>query len=337
MRRHRWRRERIALFAGAVALASISACGGPGGSVRVTIPPGATVGVAADSLAKAQVIGAPRLFRLYARLTKRDRNLKPGTYLLQRDASWNSVLTSLVEGRGIVFTVTIPEGFQVATMAPILERELSVPPDSLVVAARDSTLRSRLRVPTPTLEGYLFPETYVFPDGATARDVVRTMVREFERRWKPEWDVRVIALKMSRHEIMTLASIIEKEARVATERPVISAVYHNRLRRGMLLQADPTVLYALGRHVDRVLYRHLRVDSPYNTYRYAGLPPGPIASPGLASIEAALYPAEVPYLYFVAHPDGHHEFRRTLREHNEAVRQMRALRQQRTRAATPRQ
>lgn len=105
----------------------------------------------------------------------------------------------------------------------------------------------------------------------------------------------------------------------------------------MLLQADPTVLYALGRHVDRVLYRHLRVDSPYNTYRYAGLPPGPIASPGLASIEAALYPAEVPYLYFVAHPDGHHEFRRTLREHNEAVRQMRALRQQRTRAATPRQ
>ncbi|HSA56229.1 MAG TPA: endolytic transglycosylase MltG [Gemmatimonadaceae bacterium] len=328
------RSTRVAVVAGAVALA---ACGGPEGSVRVTIPPGATVGTAADSLARAQVIGAPSLFRLYARLTKRDRNLKPGTYLLRRDASWNSILSSLVEGRGIVFTVTIPEGLQVATMAPILERELKVPPESLAAAAADSALRERLKVPTPTLEGYLFPETYVFQEGVTAQDVVRTMVREFERRWKPEWDVRLLALKMSRHEIVTLASIIEKEARVANERPVISAVYHNRLKRGMLLQADPTVLYSLGRHVDRVLYRHLRIDSPYNTYRYAGLPPGPIASPGAASLEAALYPSEVPYLYFVAHPDGHHEFRRTLREHNEAVRQMRALRQQRGRSASQRQ
>lgn len=314
-----------------------AACDGPTGSVRVTIPPGASVAIVADSLARAEVIGAPALFRMYARFTRRDRNLKPGTYLLQRDASWNSVLTSLVEGRGIVFAVTIPEGFQIATIAPILERALEVPPESLAAAARDSALRSRLVVPTPSLEGYLFPETYVFPEGATAGDVVRTMVREFERRWKPEWDARLEELKMSRHEIITLASIIEKEARVANERPVISAVYHNRLQRGMLLQADPTVLYALGRHVDRVLYRHLRIDSPYNTYRYAGLPPGPIASPGAASIEAALYPASVPYLYFVAHPDGHHEFRRTLREHAEAVRQMRALRQQRGRAATQRQ
>lgn len=330
------RRTRVALLAAALATVAAAGCGGPEGSVRVTIPPGATLGVAADSLARAEVIGAPSLFRLYARLTRRDRNLKPGTYLLRRDASWNSVLSSLVEGRGIVFTVTIPEGLQVATMAPILERALNVPRDSLVVAAGDSALRSRLRIPTPTLEGYLFPETYVFPEGTTASDVVRTMVREFDRRWKPEWDVRLVALKMSRHEIMTLASIIEKEARVANERPVISAVYHNRLKRGMLLQADPTVLYALGRHVNRVLYRHLRIDSPYNTYRYAGLPPGPIASPGLASIEAALFPSEVPYLYFVAHPDGHHEFRRTLREHNEAVRQMRALRQQRGRPATQR-
>lgn len=324
-------RRRVVLVATAVL---VGACSSPGGSVRVTIPAGATVAVVADSLARAEVIGFPAIFRLYARATKRDRNLKPGTYLLQRDASWNSVLTSLVEGRGIVFAVTIPEGFQIATMGPIVERTLQVPPESLAAAARDSTLRARLGVPTPTLEGYLFPETYVLPEGATAEGVVRTMVREFERRWKPEWNQRLEELKMSRHEIITLASIIEKEARVANERPVISAVYHNRLRRGMLLQADPTVLYALGRHVDRVLYRHLRIDSPYNTYRYAGLPPGPIASPGSASIEAALYPASVPYLYFVAHPDGHHEFRRTLREHNEAVRQMRALRQQRSRAAT---
>jgi len=133
---------------------------------------------------------------------------------------------------------------------------------------------------------------------------------------------------MTRHQAITLASIIEKEARVDSERPIISAVYHNRLKRGMPLQADPTILYALGRHASRVLYRDLDVKSPYNTYRNTGLPPGPIASPGSASIEAALYPASVPFLYFVAHPDGHHEFRTTLREHNEAVRRMRALRRQ---------
>ncbi len=133
---------------------------------------------------------------------------------------------------------------------------------------------------------------------------------------------------MTRHELVTLASIIEKEARVATERPTISAVYHNRLKRGMLLQADPTIQYALGKHTARVLYRDLEVKSPYNTYQNVGLPPGPIASPGSASIEAALFPADVPFLYFVAHPDGHHEFRTTFREHNEAVRQMRTLRRQ---------
>ena len=128
---------------------------------------------------------------------------------------------------------------------------------------------------------------------------------------------------MSRHDLVTLAAIIETEARKAEERPVISAVYHNRLKIGMRLQADPTVQYALPQHVDRVLFKHLNVDSKYNTYRYAGLPPGPIASPGAASMDAAAKPAAVPYLYFVAHPDGHHEFRRTFREHAEAIRQVR--------------
>lgn len=328
---------RVTLRVALLGLALATACGGgQQGSVRVTIPPGATLRAAADSLSAKGVIRAPSLFRLYASFTKRDRSVKPGTYLLRRGSSWNDALTSLVEGRGLVYTVTIPEGWTIATMVPALTKGVNVEAESLEVAVRDSALRTRLGVPTPTIEGYLFPETYVFPHGATARDVVRTMVREFERRWKPQWNARLDSLGMTQHEVITLASIIEKEARVAEERPVISAVYHNRLKRGMLLQADPTVLYALGRHAQRVLYRDLRVDSRYNTYRYAGLPPGPIASPGAASIEAALYPAAVPYLYFVAHPDGHHEFRRTLREHNEAVRQMRALRTQRQRAAATR-
>ncbi|HZI29857.1 MAG TPA: endolytic transglycosylase MltG, partial [Gemmatimonadaceae bacterium] len=244
-------------------------------------------------------------------------------------------VNALVAGKGIVLTLTIPEGWDVKTIVPAISRVMKVPEAELETAVRDTALLRRLNVPTPTLEGYLFPETYLLPESSDALPIVRRLVAEFERRWKPEWNAQLEKLGMTRHQVMTLASIVEKEARVATERPTISAVYHNRLKIGMMLQADPTVLYALGRHENRVLYRHLEVKSPYNTYRNVGLPPGPIASPGLASIEAALFPADVPYLYFVAHPDGHHEFRTTVREHNEAVRQMRLLRRQAARAARP--
>jgi UPF0755 protein len=264
------------------------------------------------------VVSSPRMFRLYASARGRDRELKAGTYLFRRGASWNEVIDALTRGKGLVHPVTIPEGFALSSIAALLGRALSVPPESIVVAATDSALRRRLDVPTPTLEGYLFPDTYTFADGTSPQEAVRMLVARFEKAWKPEWDAQLQALAMSRHDIITLASIIEKEARLAEERPVISAVYHNRLKIGMLLQADPTVQYALGKHVDRVLYKDLEVDSRYNTYKHPGLPPGPIASPGAASIEAALFPANVPYLYFVAHPDGHHEFRQTFSEHTEA-------------------
>jgi hypothetical protein len=150
------------------------------------------------------------------------------------------------------------------------------------------------------------------------------MVFSFERRWKPDWDSSLVDLKINRNDLVTMASIVEREARLPEERPVIAAVYYNRLRRGMLLQADPTIQYALGHHVGRVLYKDLAVASPYNTYVNKGLPPGPVASPGAASLAAAANPANVPYLYFVASADGHHEFRMTLEEHTSAVRQVRA-------------
>lgn len=313
---------------GIISLAVVaSACGG-GGNARVTIPSGASMRIAADSLESAGVIGSARAFRFYAKLTGRDRSIKAGTYILDRGASWNAVIDALVEGRGMVLTVTIPEGWDLRTIVPVVANVMKVPAPALDTATRDTALIKRLGIPIQTLEGYLFPETYLLPEGTEALPIVRRLVNEFERRWKPEWNARLKQLGMTRHQVITLASIIEKEARVATERPIISAVYHNRLKRGMLLQADPTVQYAMGRHVERVLYRDLAVKSPYNTYRNVGLPPGPIASPGIASIEAALFPADVPFLYFVAHPDGHHEFRATLREHNEAVRRMRILRRQ---------
>jgi hypothetical protein len=150
------------------------------------------------------------------------------------------------------------------------------------------------------------------------------MVYSFERRWKPEWDSSLVDLKINRNDLVTMASIVEREARLPEERPVIAAVYYNRLRKGMLLQADPTIQYALGHHVGRVLYKDLEIASPYNTYIHKGLPPGPVASPGVASLAAAANPANVPYLYFVASKDGHHEFRMTLEEHTSAIREVRA-------------
>jgi UPF0755 protein len=318
------RRRALAAFVG-LASTLLVACGSSNTTtVRVTVPAGASFGTAVDSLARAGVISSPRLFRLYASARGRERDLKAGTYAFAPGSSWNEVIDALTRGKGgLVQTVTIPEGFALSSIATTLGKALSVPPDSVLMAATDSALRRRLDVPTPTLEGYLFPDTYTFAEGTSPAEAVQTMVSRFERVWKPEWNARLQELAMSRHDVMTLASIIEKEARLAEERPVISAVYHNRLKIGMLLQADPTVQYALGKHVDRVLYKDLEVDSRYNTYKHAGLPPGPIASPGAASIEAALYPASVPYLYFVAHPDGHHEFRRTFSEHTEARDQIR--------------
>ena len=305
----------------AAAATLLLGCGGGdtnGPPKRVVIPPGASFHATTDSLVSAGVISSPRLFRIYATVRRADRGVKPGTYVLRPGTSWSGILHSLNAGTGLVHTLTVPEGFALAAIEPLIARTLAVPVDSVAAAVRDTAILRRLDIPTPTLEGYLFPDTYQFPDGATARDVVAEMVRQFEAKWDPAWNAQLEKLLMNRHAIVTLASIVEKEARLAEERPIISAVYHNRLRINMPLQADPTVQYARGGHTSRVLYRDLEIRSPYNTYQRTGLPPGPIASPGRASIEAALFPADVPYRYFVAHPDGHHEFRVTFEEHKAA-------------------
>lgn len=299
-------------------------CGGPKGpAIRVIVPKGASFSAATDSLHGAGLVGSPVLFKLYARAKQTDRNIKPGTYLIKRGTPWSEILAALHGGHGLVNTITIPEGFTISRIAPLIAQALSVPLDSVNAAVRDTAILRRLEIPTPTLEGYLFPDTYAFPDGTRPRDAVLEMVRRFEREWKPEWTARLSEISRSRHEVVTLASIVEREAKIPAERPVIAAVYYNRLRENMLLQADPTVQYAHGKHAPRLLLKDLEIDSPYNTYKYPGLPPGPIASPGGPSLTAALFPANVTYRYFVAAPDGHHEFRNTLEEHNRAVSQVR--------------
>jgi UPF0755 protein len=289
----------------------------------VIVPEGATFSKATDSLHKAGLVGSSFLFRTYARIRKTDRNIKPGTYLIKRGTPWSEIIDAMHGGHGLVNTITIPEGWNLSQIVPALARALSLPVDSVQAAVRDTALIRRAGAATPTLEGYLFPDTYAFPDGTKARTAVLEMVKRFEREWKPEWNQRLTQLSLTRNQVVTLASIVESEARVPAERPVIAAVYLNRLKKGMLLQADPTVQFARGKHTTRLLLKDLTVDSPYNTYKYPGLPPGPIASPGGPSLIAALFPADVPFLYFVAAPDGHHEFRETLAQHQAAVRTLR--------------
>ena len=255
---------------------------------------------------------------MYASLRRSDRQIKAGTYLMHRREGWATALDALRGGKGLVHVVTIPEGFSLTQIEPLMASRLEVPIDSVQAAVRDTALLHALDIPMSTLEGYLFPDTYTFSLGTTARAAVDVMVRRFEQVWKPEWTARLDTIHMSRNDIMALASIVEKEAKIPQERPVIAAVYLNRLRHGVLLQADPTVQFALGKHVARVYYKDLDVESPYNTYKHKGLPPGPIASPGKPSIQAALYPANVPYEFFVAFPDGHHEFRRDVAGHEQA-------------------
>ncbi|MBL0890211.1 MAG: endolytic transglycosylase MltG [Gemmatimonadaceae bacterium] len=295
-----------------------------GSAARVVIPPGASMRAAADSLAAHDIIGSTRLFRWYASFRGNARAIKPGTYLLPPGAGYATVLDALVNGKGIMTTVVIPEGFDLRDITPALAKALNVPEDSVRAAVTDTAWINQLAVPVPSLEGYLFPATYAFPEGTTAREAVNAMIERFLDAWKPEWDARLQALSITRHDALAMASIVEKEARKPEERPIISAVYWNRVKAGMLLQADPTVQYALPKHVGRVLYKDLEVESKYNTYKHTGLPPGPIASPGAASIEAALSPADVPYLFFVARADGSHQFTRTFEEHTRAIAQIRS-------------
>ncbi len=309
----------------ATLLAVASACGDtdPQGEVeRITVPRGASLSAVAETLSRRGIIGSPRRFKLYAKATGREGNIQAGTFELPKGASMRLVLRTLVSGTEALETLVLPEGLMLSELPSLVQQQLGLDPDSFLVASRDSELLRRLGITAETLEGYLYPSTYYVTVTATARDVVRQMVSEFDDRWRPEWNARLEELGMTRHEIVILASIIEGEVRHEPDRKFVSSVYHNRLARGMRLQADPTVIYALGRR-RRLYQRDYRTPSPYNTYLINGLPPGPITQPSEASLEAALYPHNTNYLYFVARPDGKHVFSRTHREHLDATRDVR--------------
>jgi UPF0755 protein len=310
----------------AIALAACASSGGP--RVTVTVPPGATLDAAIDSLAAQHVIGQPRLFRLYARLRGLGGALKSGVYLVRQDESWSELVAALERGRGVERRFAVREGLRLGEVADLAHTELGIARDSFLAAAEDSALLAGLGLPrdATSAEGYLFPTTYLLPLHIDARELVHVMTHQFVAQWSPEWQARLDSLALSRHQLVTLASIVEAEARYDPDRPFIAGVYRNRLARGMRLEADPTVSYAYGRRLRRVWDRNLAVRSAYNTYLHAGLPPGPIGQPGRASLVAALYPADVPFLYFVAQPDGKHIFSATFAEHEAAIAQVKRLR-----------
>ena len=266
--------------------------------------------------------------RLACRLFYPERTFKAGEYLLTPPLSAKEALFRMFGGRTYLEPVTVPEGLTGAEVAALLR-----PGDPAGAAAFLAAFRAAGRIAdwdplAGDLEGYLFPDTYMLPRKAPEADLVAAMVGGFRRVFDGERRRRAEELGLTVREAVTLASLVEEETALPEERPLVSAVFHNRLRLGMKLDCDPTVAYALkleGRYTGRLLLRDLKHPSPYNTYLRAGLPPGPISNPGRESLDAALHPAAGDYLYFVARGDGGHAFSRTLGEHSAAVRRLRAL------------
>jgi UPF0755 protein len=290
----------------------------------VDIPAGAGPSSIGRRLADAGVVRDVNSFRLAVWLSRRGRRLQAGEYRFDGAVSAREVVEKIARGEVYVRPITFREGLTVKQMAALFESKGFGPADAFVRASKNVDLVRALDPAAQDLEGYLFPDTYSLPRKATADQLVARMVVSFEKALTPDVRAHAEARGIGLRQLVTLASIVEKETGNPTERPLVAAVYANRLKIGMGLQCDPTVIYALdraGRYNGNLTREDLRFDSPYNTYRFAGLPPGPIASPGRASLEAAARPADVPYIYFVSRNDGSHAFATTLDEHNRNVQQ----------------
>lgn len=286
----------------------------------VLVPEGASFQQVAALLEREQLIKSRSAFLLLGKANDADRKIRPGEYEFNPSMLPTEILAKLVSGRVVLHQVTIPEGFTMAQIAETLGERGLVDQAEFLRLAQDREFIRTLGIEADSLEGYLFPDTYRFARRTKARDALRVLVDNLWQVFTPELRERAKQVNLSIHEVLTLASVIEKETSVDEERSLISAVFHNRLRKNIPLQSDPTVIYGLAASFDGNLRRQdLDNKSPYNTYRVKGLPPGPIASPGARSIRAALYPAPAPYLYFVSRNDGTHQFSSTLEEHNRAV------------------
>ncbi|GBD96337.1 MAG TPA: endolytic transglycosylase MltG [Nitrospirae bacterium] len=285
---------------------------------EVEITEGASFAKGIDILKNNGIIENSMTFLLLGRMTDTDRQLKPGYYSLSASMSPLQIFEDLISGRTIQFSINIPEG---STLKDIKKKfkDAGLIDEESWQLVYDTDFLASLDIYAPSLEGYIFPDTYNFSKGTDPKVIFKIMIQRLKEKFDEPLRERAEELGMSENEVLTLASIIEKEAIYDSERPMISAVYHNRLKKNMKLQADPTVLYGVKTRRKRIRYRDLRRETPYNTYVIKGLPPGPIASPGIKSIKAALYPADAEYMFFVSKNNGRHYFSRTGKEHMKAV------------------
>ena len=290
------------------------------------VEPGETAGDIALRLKRWGLITDAELFRQLAQYEEADSKLESGRYELRANMTMGEIIEALQHGRLEEIAVTVPEGWRAEQVAEMLAEEVGVDDEEFLALVQDQHFDYEFlqnRPPEATLEGFLFPDTYLLPIHPTALDIIERMLTNFDQRFTAEMRQAAVEQEMTIYQVMTLASIVEREAVVAEERPIIAGVFLNRLEESINLDSCPTVQYALGYQEDAgqwwktpvTLEEFAQVNSPYNTYLHRGLPPGPICSPGLASIHAVLEPVETDYLYFLAKGDGSHAFAKTFEEH----------------------
>ena len=290
-------------------------------NIVVKIEPGMTLKQVSVLLKNKNLIQNSAVFRAIAFLQKKQNQIMVGEYEISSSMVPMDILRRVTSGKTVLHPITIPEGYRITEIADLLASNGLVDKEEFIRLTQDEEVIKFWDIPGDSLEGYLFPETYHFGKNTGTRKIIDTMMKTFQDQVSPlNLDKRAKELNFTPHKVITLASIIEKETGKAEERPLISSVFHNRLKKNMRLQTDPTVIYAIKNFDGNIRKKDLSLDSPYNTYKYKGLPPGPIASPGLKAILAVLEPDNSDYLYFVSRQDGSHQFSTTLDAHNNAVR-----------------
>lgn len=303
-----------------IAYSLLSSSQQPPATVSLKVANGDSLSKVAARLESNGVIKHALLIKLIARWQGNGNQIQVGTYSFHQAATPAEVLDRLVRGDVEKVSLTIPEGYTLRQIIERIAQEGFGRKDRLTKLSYDPEFIASLKIDADSLEGYLFPETYVFTPGIDEASLLKMLVDFFNAQMSPQLLQTAKKRNLDRHQLVTLASIIEKETAVIDEMPLISSVFHNRLKRRIPLQTDPTVIYGIKDFDGNITRKHLKTPTPYNTYIIRGLPPGPIASPGLKALQAAANPAQSKYLYFVSRGDGTHQFSRTLKEHNAAVR-----------------
>ncbi len=294
--------------------------------VEINIPKGVTLSQIGNILKEESIISNKRTFTMAVKSLGHEKNIPAGRYVLHNALNNRAIINQLVYGVPSLKSITVLEGWTIYQIANELEKELNISKKTFLRLCNDQRVIKLFNLEGNSLEGYLFPDTYTFAEGVDPYLVLTRMVNEFINNITKSMEVQAQEMNMSLLEVITLASIIEGEAIYDSERAIISAVYHNRLKRGMKLQADPTIQYIIDDGPRRLLNDDLKIESKYNTYLYKGLPPGPINNPGKESIIAALYPGVNEYLYFVARGDGYHTFSTNEKDHNKAKKKFQEVR-----------